>query len=113
MPKSSPMFERLRICALLWRLSACASLIAVASAAVAPGMQRRGPADPAEVEAFFDGVMAAHRQTHHFAGATVSVVADGDVFFIKGYGFADVASGKPVDPVRTLFRIGSVSKLFT
>src|SRR5262249_58548306 len=31
----------------------------------------------------------------------------------RGYGFADVAAGRPVDPERTLFRQGSISKLFT
>ena len=36
-----------------------------------------------------------------------------DVYKRQGYGFADVASRKPVDPATTLFRPGSVSKLFT
>ena len=31
----------------------------------------------------------------------------------KGYGYADVEKRTPVDPERTLFRPGSVSKLFT
>jgi CubicO group peptidase (beta-lactamase class C family) len=31
----------------------------------------------------------------------------------KGYGYADVATKKPVDPERTLFRAGSVAKLVT
>ena len=31
----------------------------------------------------------------------------------KGYGYADVKARKPVDPEDTLFRAGSVSKLFT
>jgi CubicO group peptidase (beta-lactamase class C family) len=41
------------------------------------------------------------------------VVKDGQVLTQRGYGLADVASRKPVDPDRTLFRPGSVSKLFT
>jgi CubicO group peptidase (beta-lactamase class C family) len=57
--------------------------------------------------------MAAQLADKHVAGATVAVVRDGKVLFAKGYGHADVAAGKPVDPERTLFRIGSVSKLFT
>jgi CubicO group peptidase (beta-lactamase class C family) len=43
----------------------------------------------------------------------VVVVKDGAILLEKGYGYADVAERKPVDPERTLFRAGSVSKLFT
>ena len=35
------------------------------------------------------------------------------MFFQKGYGYEDVEKQTPVDPVQTLFRPGSVSKLFT
>lgn len=73
----------------------------------------RGLRDQAELEAFLDGVMTAHLRDKHVAGATVSVVKDGALFFAKGYGYADVDQRKPVDPVGTMFRIGSVSKLFT
>jgi len=74
---------------------------------------RSGPRDPRELEAFIDGIMAAHKEAHHIAGATVSVVVDGQILFAKGYGYADVANRKKVEPDKTLFRIGSVSKLFT
>jgi CubicO group peptidase (beta-lactamase class C family) len=77
------------------------------------GTARRGPTDRAEVEAFLDGVMSAQMKTANVAGATVAVVRDGALLFAKGYGYADVAGRKPVDAERTLFRIGSVSKLFT
>jgi CubicO group peptidase (beta-lactamase class C family) len=72
-----------------------------------------GPTDPLELEAFIDGYLAAQMQNNHIAGATVSVVKDGQLFFTKGYGYADVAQRLPVDPEKTLFRIGSISKLFT
>ena len=81
--------------------------------AAAPAAEGRGPRDPAEVEAFLDGLMGAWMRDKHIAGVTVSVVRDGKLLLAKGYGFADVAARKPVDPERTLFRIGSVSKLFT
>jgi len=73
----------------------------------------RGVHDRAELEAFLDGVMAANLRDKHVAGATVSVVKDGALLFAKGYGYADVAKRAPVDADRTLFRIGSTSKLFT
>ena len=52
-------------------------------------------------------------EEHHIAGAAVSVVKDGKLFFAKGYGYADLENGIPVDPEKTIFRIGSVGKVFT
>ena len=52
-------------------------------------------------------------EEHHIAGAAVSVVKDGKLFFAKGYGYADLEKGIPVDPEQTIFRIGSVGKMFT
>jgi CubicO group peptidase (beta-lactamase class C family) len=74
---------------------------------------RPGPTDAAEIEAFLDGVMAAHLRGEEVAGATVAVVRDGRILLAKGYGWADVDGRVPVDAERTLFRIGSVTKLFT
>ncbi|MDI7248370.1 MAG: serine hydrolase domain-containing protein [Bacillota bacterium] len=68
---------------------------------------------PADLEAFFDGVMATHFQTYHIPGAAVAVVKSGEILFAKGYGYADLKTRTPVDAAKTLFRIGSVSKLFT
>jgi N-acyl-D-glutamate deacylase len=76
-------------------------------------LQPRGVRGRAELEAFFDGMMTANMNDKHVAGATVSIVKDGALFFAKGYGYADADRRTPVDPDRTLFRIGSVSKLFT
>jgi CubicO group peptidase (beta-lactamase class C family) len=73
----------------------------------------QGPTDPAELEAFIDGIMAVQLQANHVAGATIAVVKDGNLFFAKGYGFADLKNKKPVLADRTMFRPGSVSKLFT
>ena len=73
----------------------------------------RGLRDRAELEAFMDGIMTAQLRDHHIAGATVSVVRDGALFFAKGYGSADVKKQRPVSGDSTMFRIGSISKLFT
>ena len=75
--------------------------------------QQQGPTDPAELETFLDEELGKEMQKHHIAGAAVSVVKDGKLFFAKGYGDADLENGIPVDPERTNFRIGSVTKLFT
>lgn len=78
-----------------------------------PAIQAAGPQDPGELEVFLDGIIAAHLKAHHVPGATVAVVKDGSLFFAKGYGYADLDERLPVDAQRTLFRPGSVSKLFT
>ena len=77
----------------------------------APSQQ--GPTNPAELEAFLDKQLGKEMEKHHIAGAAVSVVKDGKLFFAKGYGYADFENGIPVDPEQTVFRIGSVGKLFT
>jgi CubicO group peptidase (beta-lactamase class C family) len=85
-----------------------------AEPATAPAEQaRRGPTDAVELGAFLDGLMAAHLADHDIAGATVSVVRDGVVLLARGYGWADREARVPVDAERTLFRIGSVSKVLT
>src|SRR6185312_187334 len=66
-----------------------------------------------DLEAFLDGILNAQLREHHIAGATVSVVKDGQLFLAKGYGYADVEKKVPVDPNKSLFRPGSTSKLFT
>lgn len=71
------------------------------------------PLPPAELEAFVDGVVKDAMGRDHIAGVTVSVVQDGQVMLKKGYGFARLAPDRRVDPDRTLFRIGSISKTFT
>jgi len=74
---------------------------------------RQGPTDRAELEAFLEGIMASTMEFYHIAGATLAVVKDGEIFFAKGYGYADVKEKKPVIADKTLFRPGSGSKLFT
>lgn len=68
---------------------------------------------PAELEAFVDGVVKEAMARDHIAGVTVSVVQHGQIVLKKGYGFASAAPERRVDPDRTLFRIGSISKTFT
>ena len=105
----------------VWRGAAAA--LALTIAAPAPVLAQSDPASAAMqdaqsarlsgLETFVDGVMAQQVVSHELAGATLAVVHDGDIAFSKGYGFADIDSGVRVDPDQTLFRPGSVSKLFT
>lgn len=66
-----------------------------------------------DLEAFLDALIPSQLRTRNIAGAVVSVVKDGQVLLAKGYGYADFESKKAVIPDQTLFRPGSISKLFT
>ncbi|MEJ6949480.1 serine hydrolase domain-containing protein [Natronospora cellulosivora (SeqCode)] len=69
--------------------------------------------EASDLEAFLDGVIYSQLDEHNIPGATLSVVKDGELLLSKGYGFANLENRVPVDPDRSLFRPGSVSKLFT
>jgi CubicO group peptidase (beta-lactamase class C family) len=89
---------------------------AAAPAPIVPALapsQPQGPTDPAELEAFLDELLARQMEENHIPGAAVAVVRDGEVLLAKGYGYADLENGIPVDPELTVFRIGSSGKLFT
>ncbi len=66
-----------------------------------------------DVAAFLDGIVPLQLERENIAGATVVVVKEGKILFSKGYGFADRERKLPVSPEQTLFRPGSISKLFT
>ena len=87
------------------------------SAAPAPATPAAGaethPLTPSDLEAFFDGIFPLQLERSDIAGTTVLVMKDGQILFEKGYGFADAKSRKPVDPRNTIFRLASISKLFT
>jgi CubicO group peptidase (beta-lactamase class C family) len=117
-----------------YSLSAVAG--ALAACAGIAGAQHRGPAAPPmtasaapvaapvavagthpltaeDLETFLDGFMPLQIGRADIAGAVVSVVKDGHVLFEKGYGYADVGAKRRVSADSTLFRPGSISKLFT
>src|SRR5205809_1585705 len=67
----------------------------------------------ADFDTFLDALIPSQLRNRNIAGAVVSVVKDGQVLFQKGYGYADFEAKQPVLPDQTLFRPGSISKLFT
>jgi CubicO group peptidase (beta-lactamase class C family) len=66
-----------------------------------------------DVNAWLDGYMPYALHTGDIAGAVVAVVKDGQIVTERGFGYSNVEKRTPVDPKLTLFRPGSVSKLFT
>ncbi len=82
-------------------------------AAVAPQPSPPPALTKSDFETFLDALIPSQLQNRDIAGAVVSVVKDGQVLFAKGYGYADFTAKKPVLADQTLFRPGSISKLFT
>lgn len=66
-----------------------------------------------DLEAFLDGMIPAQLDREDIAGAVIAVVKDGKVLLAKGYGYSDRSNRTPATPDNTLFRIASISKLFT
>src|SRR6266404_8423621 len=66
-----------------------------------------------DLETFLDGLMPLQIEQANIAGAVVAVVKNGKPLFAKGYGYSDYEKKIRVSPENTLFRPGSISKLFT
>ena len=89
-----------------------------ASSTAAPSTSAVGePAEhsltKADADSWLDGYMPYALNASDIAGAVVAIVKDGKILTARGFGYADVDQRTPVDPERTLFRPGSVSKLVT
>ncbi|PYV64544.1 MAG: serine hydrolase, partial [Acidobacteria bacterium] len=65
-----------------------------------------------DLQAFLDGMMPLQLAREDIAGAVITVVKDGKPFLAKGYGYSNVEKKIPVSTDATLFRPGSISKLF-
>ena len=63
----------------------------------------------ARIEAAFDRLFGPRGTVRH-TGAVIAVVQDGRIVTLKAYGHADAAGKTPVDPERTRFRTGSITK---
>jgi CubicO group peptidase (beta-lactamase class C family) len=80
----------------------------------ASAAQRAADLTTADVDAWLDGMLPTLLAREEIPGAAVSIVRDGKVLTQRGFGLADtgITGGHPraVDPQRTIFRMGSVSK---
>src|SRR5580698_7200921 len=102
----------------LGRLATAAMLIITASSGPAvlanPASADVSPAlTQSDADAWLDGFMPYTLEYNDIAGAAVVIVKDGQVLTQRGFGYADVAARKRVDAATTMFRAGSISKLFT
>lgn len=71
------------------------------------------PVCPQTLSDFIQDFFAKKMSEHHVPGAAIVIIKDGSVIFSKGYGYANIENGIPVDPQKTIFRVASVSKIFT
>jgi CubicO group peptidase (beta-lactamase class C family) len=98
-----------------WRAAGAACLLALVGA---PTLAQARPASAppaltkADATAWLDGFVPYALKAAEIPGAEVAIVKDGQVLVERGYGSTDAPGKIPVDPERTLFRPGSISKLF-
>jgi len=64
-------------------------------------------------QTFFEQLVPSLMKQHHIPGAVIAVVKDGRPLFVRGYGYFNLEKQSEVDPETTLFRIASITKLFT
>ena len=105
-------------------------LALAAAVTLAPGPAGRGPIsrseatagraassadgiDPAALAQLVDSVMRAGMADEHIPGAAVLVLDHGRVVLSRGYGFADAAARRRVDPHATRWPFASVTKVVT
>lgn len=100
--------------------TASSALLAVLLAVAVQGWGQEMPAaasadtaDLSGLERHLDGLVGYAMEEHHLPGVVVSVVRGDSLVLARGWGRARLQPDVPVDPGRTLFRVGSVSKTFT
>ncbi|MEO5611447.1 MAG: serine hydrolase domain-containing protein [Sphingomicrobium sp.] len=97
----------------LARLAPPAPTSAEPSATAVAGEPAQHLLTKADVDSWLDGYMPYALHSSDIPGAVVVVVKDGQFLTARGFGYSDLAKRTPVDPEKTLFRPGSVSKLVT
>ena len=90
------------------------SLPACLLAQPAPGTSRPAlPIKATELASFINPIIKAQLEKEKIPGAVFVLVQNGKILYQHGYGFADLERRKRVDPFTTIWRIGSISKVFT
>ena len=83
------------------------------AAPVAPGQAEGVSLTATDLNTWLDGFLPYAMARGDIPGAVVVVVKDGQILTQRGFGFANTAKNQRVDPRTTMFRPGSISKLFT
>ena len=119
---------RRKTASMIWGALLCALLVAYGGAVGAEAPQEPRNADAAvtedgalstplpdkeDLKLFVDGVVKTAMEDHRIAGAVVAVVSRDDILLLEGYGLANAETQEAVDPSVHLFRVASITKLFT
>jgi CubicO group peptidase (beta-lactamase class C family) len=93
-------------------------LACFAAGTLPPRAQNTAPAPNRELtadalRAFADDFVVATMAKYHAPGAACAIVKDGQVIYLRGYGYSNAAARIPVDPARTRFAVGSLTKILT
>ena len=97
-----------------WALRAAAFAAAlVGSGAFAVQAAAQDGPDAAAVHGFAQDYVERQIAGGAAPGAVVAVVLGGEVIHLAGHGAADLESGRAMDPLATVIRLGSVSKVLT
>ena len=86
-------------------------LLAAAAPAADPPPLAEHP-DVAAAIALYEIWAAEQMAYRHQPGLSVGIVHDRDLVWARGFGLADVATGRPAGP-DTVYRVGSITKTFT
>lgn len=69
--------------------------------------------EPAYVASILDTIIQKRMDRYHIPGFAFAIVKDGKIFLSKGYGYSNLENKIRVEADKTIFRIGSVTKVFT
>jgi CubicO group peptidase (beta-lactamase class C family) len=89
-------------------------VVAVLLAACQPADRDFEPVviDPVELESFSDEFFATQMEKLQIPGVAFVLAQNGEIVLAKGYGYADLETGRAVSAETTVMRIGSISKPF-
>lgn len=66
-----------------------------------------------DLEAYLGSFIQGEMRAFHIPGALVMVVSNGKILLARGYGYSNLETQEHVHPYKSLFRMGSISKLLT
>ena len=89
-------------------------LLLITLSACVAAQQKTAPVvvEAGDLQAFVDEFFPQQMDQYHIPGLVFIFVQGGETLYAQGYGQSDLETTIPMDPVATIMRIGSVSKLF-